>query len=340
MISMHFLLKRLLHLVLVFFGVSVVTFCISHVIPGDPARMLVGPHASPETLAAARASLGLDQPVWTQYIQYMTGLFHGDMGLSIRTQMPVAGELAKYFPATLELTLAAMLIAVIFGIVLGVASAVHRDAWVDHVSRIISLVGVSMPLFWSGVIALILFYKVFPIFPASGRLDAFLSPPPHITGLYIVDGLIAGQMDVVLSAIHHLILPAVCLAYVQLAIIARQVRSSMIDVLEQDYIRTARACGIPRRTIIYRYALKNALIPTVTLTGLTIGELLGGAVITETIFAWPGMGKYVMDSISFLDFPAIMGFTLVISFGYVLINTVVDIVYGILNPQIREEGER
>ena len=340
MISMHFLLKRLLHLVLVFFGVSVVTFCISHVIPGDPARMLVGPHASPETLAAARASLGLDQPIWTQYIQYMTGLFHGDMGLSIRTQMPVAGELARYFPATLELTLAAMVIAVAAGIVLGVVSAVHRDTWVDHVSRVISLVGVSMPLFWSGVIALILFYKVFPIFPASGRLDPFLAVPPHVTGLYIIDGLIAGQMDVVLSAIHHLILPAVCLAYVQLAIIARQVRSSMIDVLEQDYIRTARACGIPRKTIIYKYALKNALIPTVTLTGLTIGELLGGAVITETIFAWPGMGKYVMDSISFLDFPAIMGFTLVISFGYVLINTAVDIVYGILNPQIREEGEK
>lgn len=336
----HFVLKRLLHLVLVFLGVSVVTFCISHVIPGDPARMLVGPHASPEVLEAARRSLGLDQPIYVQYLDYMAGLFHGDMGMSIRTQMPVAEELARYFPATLELTLAAMLIAVVFGIFLGVASAVHRDTWIDHVSRIVSLVGVSMPLFWSGVVALIVFYKIFPIFPASGRLDAFLAAPPHVTGLYIVDGLLAGNMDVVLSACHHLLLPAICLAYVQLAIIARQVRSSMIDVLEQDYIRTAKACGISPRTIIYKYALKNALIPTVTLTGLTIGELLGGAVITETIFAWPGMGKYVMDSISFLDFPAIMGFTLVISFGYVLINTAVDVVYGILNPQIREGGER
>lgn len=339
MISMSFIWKRLLHLVLVFLGVSVVTFAISHVIPGDPARMLVGPHASEEVLAAARSSLGLDQPVWVQYARYMTDLFHGDMGLSIRTQLPVAEELARYFPATLELTLAAMAIAVTAGVALGVASAVHRDTWIDHVSRVVSLVGVSMPLFWSGVIALILFYKVLPLFPASGRLDAFLAPPPHITGLYIIDGLIAGNMDVVLSAIHHLLLPAFCLAYVQLAIIARQVRSSMIGVLEQDYIRTARACGIPRRTIIYTYALKNALIPTVTLTGLTIGELLGGAVITETIFAFPGMGKYVMDSIAFLDFPAIMGFTLVISFGYVLINTAVDVVYGILNPQIREGGE-
>lgn len=336
MVSMQFVLKRILHLVLVFLGVSIVTFCISHVIPGDPARMLVGPHATPETLAAARASLGLDQPIHIQYLNYMTGLFHGDMGQSIRTQLPVSEELAKYFPATLELTLVAMLIAVVFGIFLGVASAVHRDTWIDHVSRVVSLIGVSMPLFWSGVIALILFYKVFPIFPASGRLDAFLAPPAQVTGLYIIDGLLAGNMDVVLSALHHLLLPSICLAYVQLAIIARQVRSSMIDVLEQDYIRTAKACGIPRRTIIYKYALKNALIPTVTLTGLTVGELLGGAVITETIFAWPGMGKYVMDSISFLDFPAIMGFTMVISFGYVLINTLVDIAYCVLNPQVRE----
>jgi len=178
------------------------------------------------------------------------------------------------------------------------------------------------------------FYKVFPIFPASGRLDTFLAPPMHVTGLYIIDGLLEGNMDVVLSAIHHLLLPALCLAYAQLAIITRQVRSGMIDVLEQDYIRTARACGIPKRKIIYHYALKNALIPTVTITGLTVGELLGGAVITETIFGWPGMGKYVMDSIAYLDFPAIMGFTLVVSAGYVLINMVVDIIYNILNPQI------
>ena len=336
MFSSRFILKNLLHLFLVFLGVSIVTFCISHVIPGDPARMLVGPHATEETLQATRAQLGLDKPLIVQYEKYMIDLSHGDLGVSIRTQRPVTSELRKCFPATLELTLTAMILTVVFGIALGVAAAVHRDKWIDHVCRVISLIGVSTPLFWSGVVALIVFYKMIPIFPASGRLDAFLTPPPEITGLYVIDGLLAGNMDVVLSAIHHLVLPAVCLAYVQLAIVARQVRSSMLDVLEQDYIRTAKSCGIPRHTIIYKYALKNALLPTVTVTGLTLGELLGGAVITETIFAWPGMGKYVMDSISFLDFPAIMGFTLVVSVGYVFINMVVDIIYRVLNPQIRE----
>ena len=335
MFSFRFAMKNLLHLFIVFLGVSIVTFFISHVIPGDPARMLVGPHASQETLDATRAELGLDKPILVQYQKYIVDLSHGDLGTSIRTQRPVAAELAKCFPATLELTLMAMAMAVVFGIILGVAAAVNRDKWIDHVSRVISLIGVSAPLFWTGVIALIFFYKVIPIFPASGRIDTFLTPPPDVTGMYILDGLIAGNIDVVLSAIHHLILPAVCLAYVQLAIVARQVRSSMIDVLEQDYIRTAKACGISRRTIIYKYALKNALLPTLTVTGLTIGELLGGAIITETIFAWPGMGKYVMDSISFLDFPAIMGFTLIVSFSYVLINLAVDILYRVLNPQIR-----
>lgn len=339
MVSFNFLLKKIIHLFVVFLGVSIFTFFISHVIPGDPARMLVGPHASQEALETTRAQLGLNKPILVQYEKYIVDLIHGDLGTSIRTQRPVASELAKYFPATLELTMVAMFLAIVFGIALGVAAAVNRNKWIDHVSRIFSLVGVSTPLFWSGVIALIVFYKIIPIFPASGRIDTFLAPPPEITGLYIIDGLLAGNLKVVISALHHIILPSVCLAYVQLAIIARQVRSSMIDVLEQDYIRTAKSCGIPRNTIIYKYALKNALLPTLTVTGLTIGELLGGAIITETIFAWPGMGKYVMDSIAFLDFPSIMGFTLVVSFSYVLINIVVDIFYSFLNPQIRGTGK-
>lgn len=335
MFSFKFVLRNILHLFFVFLGVSIITFTISHLIPGDPARMLVGPHASQEVLEATRAQLGLDQPVLVQYQQYMTDLVKGDLGTSIRTQRPVSAELLKSFPATLELTLAAMFFAVFFGIILGVVAAVNRNKWIDHVSRVISLIGVSTPLFWSGVISLIVFYKIIPIFPASGRLDTFMSPPPDVTGLYVIDGLLAGDFDLVVAAIHHLLLPAICLGYCQMAIVARQVRSSMIDVLEQDYIRTAKACGIPKHKIIYQYALKNALLPTVTVTGLTIGELLGGAIITETIFAWPGMGKYVMDSIAFLDFPAIMGFTLVVSFSYVFINLTVDIIYRILNPQIR-----
>jgi peptide/nickel transport system permease protein len=336
MFVLRYLIKRLPHLLVVFLGVSIITFAISHVIPGDPARMLVGQRASQETLAKVRVELGLDQPIPVQYLRYMTDLLQGDMGTSIRTQQPIAKELKRYFPATLELTLVSMLLALVFGILLGVAAAVRRDRWVDHISRIISLIGVSTPLFWSGLVVMIIFYKYLQWFPASGRLDAFISPPAYITGMYIIDGIIAGNWQVVVSAAEHLVLPASCLAYIQLAVIARQVRSSMIDALAQDYIRTARACGLAEWKIIYQYALKNALLPTVTVAGLILGELLCGAIITETIFAWPGMGKYVVDSVAFLDFPAIMGFTLVVSVGYVLINLLVDLLYRVLDPQIRE----
>ncbi len=336
MFSFHYIRNQILHLLLVLIGVSLITFALSHVIPGDPARMMVGDKASEETLAHARVELGLDKPLTEQYVKYVTGLMHGDMGISIRSQQPVSQELKKFFPATLELTLAAMILAIIFGIVLGIVAAVYRNRWPDHLCRVISLVGVSTPLFWSGVVALIIFYKWIPIFPASGRLDTFISPPTQITGMYVLDGLLTGNLQVVGNAIHHLILPSVCLAYVQLAIIARQVRSSMIDVLEEDYIRTARSCGIPTKRILYHYALKNALLPTVTIAGLTLADLLSGAIITETIFGWPGMGKYVVDAITFLDFPAIMGFTMIVSCVYVFINFVVDIVYRFLDPQIRE----
>ena len=336
MFVLRYLLKRIPRLLVVFLGVSIITFAISHVIPGDPARMLVGQRASQETLDTMRVELGLDKPVHVQYMRYLKNLLSGDMGNSIRTQQPVATELRRYFPATLELTLVSMILAVGIGILLGVLAAVRRDQWPDHVSRIVSLVGVSTPLFWSGLIVMVVFYKWLNWFPASGRLDAFISAPPTVTGLYIIDGLLAGDAVVVLNAIQHLVLPASCLAYVQLAVIARQVRSSMIDVLSQEYIRTVRAFGLSKSKIFYKYALKNALAPTVTVAGLIFGELLGGAIITETIFAWPGMGKYVVDSVSFLDFPAIMGFTMVVSLGYVLINLLIDLLYRVLDPQIRE----
>ncbi len=336
MFVLHYFIRRIPRLLIVFLGVSIITFAISHVIPGDPARMLVGQKASPETLVKVRVELGLDQPIPRQYLHYLSDLVHGDMGKSIRTQQPVASELKKYFPATLELTLVSMILTLIIGILLGVLAAVKRNQWLDHLSRIISLVGVSTPLFWSGLIVMIVFYKWLQLFPASGRLDTFLNPPPLITGMYLIDGLLAGDLRVVISAFQHLVLPASCLAYVQLAVIARQVRSSMIEVLELDYIRTAKAFGLSKIKIIYKYALKNALLPTVTVSGLIFGELLGGAIITETIFSWPGMGKYVVDSVGFLDFPAIMGFTMLVSFGYVIINLLIDLLYRVIDPQIRE----
>lgn len=336
MFILQYIVKRIPRLIVVLLGVTMITFAISHVIPGDPARMLVGQRASEETLIKMRTELGLDQPVYIQYGKYVADLLQGDMGKSIRTQQPIVSELKKYFPATLELTIVSMAMTLIIGIFLGVTAAVKKNKYQDHVSRIISLLGVSTPLFLSGLVVLVVFYKWLQWFPASGRIDAFLTVPPQVTGLYLVDGLLCGDFDVVLSAFHHIVLPATCLSYIQLAVIARQVRSSMVEVLEQDYIRTAKAFGLSEMKIKYQYALKNALLPTLTVAGLIFGELLGGAIITETIFAWPGMGKYVVDSVSFLDFPAIMGFTMVVSVAYVLINMFVDILYQIVDPQIRE----
>lgn len=337
--TLSIIAKRLLHLVLVLFGVTIVTFLVSHVVPGDPARMLIGQRADEQTLALLRHSMGLDKPVLIQYLDYLKGLLHGDMGISIRTQRPVLKELLSYFPATLELTVFAMFFSVVLGITLGLFSAAFRDTFVDHLSRVLAILGVSTPLFWLGLMVLLLFYKHLGWLPGSGRLDTFLNPPTHITGLYVIDSILSRDWLVFRSSLQHLILPALCLGSVQLATIARLVRASMIEVLELDYIKTALANGIPRRRVICRHALRNAMIPTVTVIGLTVGELLGGAIITETIFAWPGMGKYVVDSISYLDFPAIMGFTILVAIIYVSINTLVDMLYPLLDPQIKGISE-
>ncbi|SHI31014.1 peptide/nickel transport system permease protein [Desulfosporosinus lacus DSM 15449] len=322
-------------LLIVLLGVSLVTFLVSHVVPGDPARMLLGQRADAQTLENLRHVMGLDKPVWLQYFDYLGGLLQGDLGISIRSQRPVLSELLTYFPATIELTLFAMGFAVISGVGLGLLSAAYRDTPIDHGTRVLAILGVSTPLFWLGLMVLLLFYKHLGWLPGSGRLDSFINPPTQITGLYVLDSILTGDWVALKSSILHLVLPTICLGYIQLATIARLVRASMIEVLEQDYIKTALANGIPRYRIIYRHALRNALIPTVTLIGLTFGELLGGAILTETIFTWPGMGKYVVDSISFLDFPAIMGFTILVATIYVIINMVVDLLYPILDPQIK-----
>ncbi|GAB6154697.1 ABC transporter permease [Desulfosporosinus burensis] len=335
MSRIKFLAKWISQLLIVLLGVTLVTFLVSHVVPGDPARMLIGQRADAQTLESMRHALGLDKPVWFQYLDYLWGLVHGDMGISIRTQRPVLSELLTYFPATIELTLFAMGFAVLIGVVLGLLSAAYRDTLIDHATRVFAILGVSTPLFWLGLVVLLLFYKYLGWLPGSGRIDSFINPPTHITGLYVLDSVLSGDWVALKSSMLHLVLPSICLGYIQLATIARQVRASMIEVLELDYIKTAVSNGIPSKRIVYRHALRNALIPTVTVIGLTFGELLGGAIITETIFAWPGMGKYVVDSISFLDFPAIMGFTILVALIYVLINMLVDLLYPILDPQIK-----
>ncbi len=330
-----YIFRRLLAAIPVLVGVSILTFLISHAIPGDPARLIVGPKASKEAVESIRKEHGLDKPLPVQYVRYMAGLVTGDLGQSIRNHRPVTRDLADYFPATFELTLASLVLCLAVGIPLGILAAVRRNRLADHVARVVSVVGVSTPVFWLGLMLLLLFYRHLSWLPGSGRLDVTSAPPADITGLYVLDALLAGDWALLREAASHLILPAFCLSYVYLAVITRIVRSSMIAVLGQDYIVTARANGLSAARVVLKHAFKNSLIPTVTITGLSLGELLGGAILTETIFAWPGMGKYVVDSVNSLDFPAIMGFTLVASAAYVAINLGVDVIYAFLNPRIR-----
>jgi peptide/nickel transport system permease protein len=332
---LSYILKRLVYLVPVLIGVTLLVFFISHAIPGDPARMMAGQKASRQAVENLRHSMGLDRPLPEQYLRFLWGIFHGDLGTSIRNQRPVTEDLADFFPATLELTLTSMILCIAVGLPLGIISAVRRNRPIDHISRVFSVFGVSMPVFWLGLMLLLLFYRNLGWLPGSGRLDVGIDPPINVTGLYLIDTLLEGSWSKFFNGLQHIILPAFCLSYVYLAIITRIVRSSMISVMGQDYITTARANGLSEWMVILKHSLKNSLIPTVTITGLSIGELLGGAILTETIFNWPGMGKYVVDSVNFLDFPAIMGFTLVVSFAYVMINLLVDVLYAFLDPQIK-----
>ena len=326
--------QRCWGLVLVVAGVCVITFIISHLIPGDPARLLAGERASDEIVQHIRHQLGLDLPLWQQFVRYVSALLHGDLGTSIRTGRPVLEDLKAFFPATLELAFCALAIALVVGIPLGVLSAVYRNRWTDHLVRLLALTGISTPAFWLGLGIIVLFYGKLNWLPGSGRLDDWLDPPAHVTGFYLVDALLAGDIEVFINAVQHLILPAATLAFVHLGIVARQIRSAMLEQLGEDYIRTALASGLPRWTIILRYALPNALIPSVTVLGLALGDLLYGAVLTETVFAWPGMGAWVVTSIQALDFPAVMGFAIVVSFAYVLVNLIVDLLYLWIDPRM------
>lgn len=330
--------RRLALMLLVLVGVTALTFLIAHAIPGDPARLLAGQRASDEVVAQIRRTHGLDQPLPVQYARYMAGLLRGDLGLSIRTGRPVAQDLARFFPATLELVGAAMLLAVVVGVPLGVVSAARQNSWVDHLSRGVSVAGVSMPLFWLGLVALAVLYGKMGWLPGSGRLSPFAAAPPPVTGLYLVDTALASDWAAWRDALGHLLMPAGCLAFVHVGLVARQVRAGLLEVLHQDYIRTARAYGVPPRRVLYRHAMRNALVPALTVVGLALGDLLAGAVVTETVFAWPGMGSYVVDSIASLDFPAIMGFTVVVAVGYTVINLVVDLLTLQLDPRIRAMG--
>ncbi|TMF54395.1 MAG: ABC transporter permease [Chloroflexi bacterium] len=330
-----FLLRRVVGIAAVMIGVSVITFAISHVIPADPVAAALGDHATDAQIAQFRAEYRLDRPLPEQYISYATGILHGDLGKSIRTRRSVADDLADSFPATLELSFAALLISIVLGVPAGVWSAVSRGRIPDYVVRVLSLAGGSLPVFWLGLIVIGLFYYQLGWFPGGGRLDTFVSPPPTRTGLYVLDSILAGDVEALRSSLVHLVLPALTLGYFSTAVIARMTRSSMLDVLGQDYMRTARAKGLREPVIVLRHALRNALIPTITIVGLTFGSLLSGAVLTETIFSWPGLGRYATASAVSLDFPAVLGVTLLAAVVYPVANLVVDVAYYWLDPRIQ-----
>jgi peptide/nickel transport system permease protein len=333
----RFIIRRLVVVVPTLIAVTLVTFLIAHFIPGDPLAAVLGQRAmdNPDIVANYRARWGLDKSLLEQYAIYLRNLLRGDLGLSIHTQRPVLTDLGDFFPATIELALGALIISIGGGMLLGVLAAVNMYSWLDQLVRVIALIGSSMPVFWMALIFLQIFYAGLGWAPGPGRLDSALTPPPSKTGLYVVDGAIAGQWAVVLNALRHLVLPSIVLGWYQLGMIARVTRASMLEVLYADYIRTARAKGLAEKWVILRHALKNAMLPTVTVIGLAVAGLMAGAVQTETIFAWPGIGRYAITSSETLDFPGIMGVTLVISGLFIGSSLIVDLLYGMLDPRIR-----
>jgi peptide/nickel transport system permease protein len=329
-----FVMRRLAFLVLVVIGVSILTFTISHLVPADPARLLLGKTATHAQIVTLRHDLGLDKPVPVQYLIYMGNLLHGDFGQSVSSHRSVIDDFRDYFPATLELTLYSLLLSLIVGIPLGVLSALRPRGIVDSATRVLSMIGVSTPLFWLGLVLQVIFYGQLHLLPPDQRLDSFINAPHHITGMYTVDSLLTANWGALGNSLQHIILPAVTLALASLATIIRITRASMIEAMGQDYIRTARAKGLPRWRITYIHALRNALIPTTTLVGLQVGNLLGGAFLVEIVFSWPGIGFYSVQAIRAFDYAAIMGITIIIAVGYTLVNLLVDVLYAILDPRI------
>ena len=318
-------------------GVSIITFGLSHLVPTDPAVVALGDHATDEQIDAFREKYGLNKPVPEQYWIYVTNLLHGDLGISLRTRRPVAADLHDFFPATFELSLTALILSILIGIPAGVVSATARNRLPDHVVRIVSLIGGSVPIFWLGLILIGFFYGRLGWLPGGARIDKFIPPPPMVTGLFTVDSLLAGNLEAFWSSVHHLLLPALALGYFSTAIIARMMRSSMLEVLPQMYVLAARAKGLRQRRVVWRHAARNALIPAVTTIGVTFGSLLSGAVLTETIFSWPGLGRYATSSAINLDFPAVMGVTLLAALVYTATNLIVDVGYHWLDPRIRHD---
>jgi peptide/nickel transport system permease protein len=324
--------RRLLQLIPVLLGVSLVVFFMVRAIPGDPAQILLGQQATPEQVAEIQAELGLDKPIIVQYGLFLKDAASGDLGESLLTGQPVTAELASRFPATLELTLAAMVFALAVGIPVGVVAAVKQYSFLDKISSVVALTGISMPIFWLALILVVIFNVQLGLLPFGGRVDV---PVLSITGMVIPDSIMTLNLPGLWSGIKHLILPAVALGTIPMAVITRMTRSSMLEVMNEDYIRTAHAKGVLPRRVVFRHALRNALLPTVTVIGLQFGILMGGAVITETIFSWNGIGNIAIDSIASRDYAMIQGVVLYGTMFFMLVNLVVDILYAVLDPRVR-----
>jgi len=331
---LSFIIKRFIMLIPILVGVSLITFLLTNIIPGDPAQMLAGEKATKEEVEALRKKLGLNDPIYIQYGRYLNKLLHLDLGYSLFKHKPVIEEITQRFMATLELTTFAMLFAFTVGVVLGVISATKRNSAFDHIARIWATLGISTPIFWLGVMLQLIFSLYLGWFPFSARMGVF-TKLNKFTGLLILDSLIARNIPALLDVIKHLTLPVITLGMVQTTLISRITRSSMLEVLSQDYIRTARSKGLAERIVVFKHALKNALIPVVTVGGLNFAKLLGGAVLTETVYAWPGLGQYLWFSITYRDFPAVQGCVLTYAVIFVFINLVIDILYMYIDPRIK-----
>jgi peptide/nickel transport system permease protein len=333
---LRYIARRLLELVPVLVGVSVIVFLGMHLVPGDVAQLLLGEKGTAADLARIRHQLGLDQPLYVQYARFLAGAVQGDFGTSIRTRQPVIWEIGQALPVTAELSLAALVFAVVFGLAIGILAARRAHTVVDTTAMIGVLVGVSMPIFWTGILLLLVFGGILGWLPIGGIVSETMIYR-RITGAPLVDGLLAGNMPFVVSHLRHLVLPAVALGATSMATIARMSRSTMLEVLGLDYVRTARAKGVAEPQIVRRHALRNALLPVVTLVGLQLGLLLSGAVLTETIFAIPGLGRLAITSVLARDYPVVEGVVLIAAAIFVLANLAVDVLYAYLDPRIRYE---
>jgi peptide/nickel transport system permease protein len=328
-----YVIKRLLQIIPVVLGVTLIAFALIHLAPGDPVRTMLGQHATQQEIDDISAKYGLDQPLYVQYFIWLGDVLHGDLGRSILTHEQVTTEIGSRFPNTIELAIAAMIFAILIGVVAGIISATKQYSVADYSVMGIALFGISMPVFWLGIMLMMIFGVFLGWLPIGGRIDLLL-PFNRITGFMVVDSIITANGAALISVLRHLILPAIALGTIPMAIIARTTRSSMLEILRQDFIRTERAKGLSERKVIYKHAIRNAMVPVVTVIGLNFGLLLSGAILTETVFSWPGVGRLVVDAVYARDYPLVIGCVLVFALVFVIVNLITDLLYTYIDPRI------